>query len=50
MDGLCKSQGYEKDNVTNVNLAGAVFGIYSDKECTKLITEMPATNEKEKRR
>lgn len=46
MDGLCKSQGYEKDNVTNVNLAGAVFGIYSDKECTKLITEMPATNEK----
>lgn len=36
----------KKDNVTNVNLAGAVFGIYSDKECTKLITEMPATNEK----
>lgn len=36
----------KKDNVTNVNLTGAVFGIYSDKECTKLITEMPATNEK----
>lgn len=46
MDGLCKSQGHEKDNVTNTALAGAVFGIYSDKECTKLITKMPATNEK----
>ncbi len=36
----------KKDNVTNTALAGAVFGIYSDKECTKLITKMPATNEK----
>lgn len=36
----------KKDNVTNVALAGAVFGIYSDKECTRLIVTMPATNEK----
>lgn len=36
----------KKDQVTNVMLAGAVFGIYSDKECTKLITKMPETNEK----
>lgn len=25
-------------------LSGAVFGVYEDKECTKLITRMPATN------
>lgn len=34
------------DDATGVNLAGAVFGVYSDKGCTKLITEMPATDEK----
>ena len=28
----------------NAKLAGAVFGIYRDKECTQLITEMPATD------
>ena len=34
----------KKDQDTNVNLAGAVFGVYSDKACTKLITKMPATD------
>jgi uncharacterized surface anchored protein len=34
----------KKDQNTNVNLAGAVFGVYSDKACTKLITKMPATD------
>ena len=29
----------------NARLSGAVFGIYSDPECTKLITEMPATDQ-----
>ena len=31
-------------NHSDARLAGAVFGIYSDKDCTKLITEMPATD------
>lgn len=34
----------KKDSKTGNNLAGAVYGIYSDKDCTKLITEMPATD------
>lgn len=29
----------------NARLSGAVFGIYSDPECTKLITEMPSTDQ-----
>lgn len=29
---------------SDTKLAGAVFGIYSDKECKKLITKMPATD------
>lgn len=29
----------------NAKLSGAIFGIYSDPDCTKLITEMPATDE-----
>ena len=29
---------------SDAKLAGAVFGIYSDKDCTKLITQMPATD------
>ncbi|MFV0527647.1 MAG: SpaA isopeptide-forming pilin-related protein [Lachnospiraceae bacterium] len=41
---LAKVKIIKKDNETNVNLAGAVFGIYSDKGCTKLITKMPATD------
>ena len=34
----------KKDDTANVNLAGAVFGVYSDEACTKLITQMPATD------
>ena len=30
---------------SDAKLAGAVFGIYSDKDCTKLITQMPATDQ-----
>lgn len=32
------------DSETNVNLAGAVFGIYSDSACTQLLTKMPETD------
>lgn len=32
------------DAKSKVNLAGAVFGIYSDKGCTKLVTKMPETD------
>ena len=31
-------------NHSDAKLAGAVFGIYSDKDCTKLITQMPVTD------
>ena len=31
-------------NHSDAKLDGAVFGIYSDKDCTKLITQMPATD------
>ncbi len=41
---LAKVKVVKKDAATNVNLAGAVFGIYSDKGCTNLITQMPATD------
>lgn len=34
----------KQDATTNVKLAGAIFGIYADKGCTKLIKQMPATN------
>ena len=34
----------KKDDTADVNLAGAVFGVYSDESCTKLITQMPATD------
>ena len=34
----------KKDDTADVNLAGAVFGVYSDEACTKLITQMPATD------
>ena len=34
----------KKDSVSGKNLAGAVFGVYSDKACTNLITKMPATD------
>ena len=32
------------DSIANANLSGAVFGIYRDKDCTDLITRMPATD------
>ena len=34
----------KKDDTADVNLAGAVFSVYSDEACTKLITQMPATD------
>lgn len=34
------------DYVSNAKLAGAIFGIYRDANCTDLITTMPATNNK----
>ena len=34
----------KKDSATDVNLAGAVFGIYSDADCKNLITTMPETD------
>lgn len=36
----------KKDQDTNVDLSGAVFGIYADAACTELIMTMPATDEK----
>ena len=35
----------KKDQDTGNALAGAVYGIYSDAACTKLIAEMPATDQ-----
>ena len=34
----------KKDSAADVNLAGAVFGIYSDADCKNLITTMPETD------
>lgn len=34
----------KKDSETGNGLAGAIYGIYSDAACTKLITQMPATD------
>ena len=34
----------KKDSQTGNGLAGAVYGIYSDKDCTKRIAQMPATD------
>ena len=36
----------KKDKGSNALLAGAVYGIYADEACTKLIKKMPATNAK----
>ena len=42
---LAKVQVVKVDsNNQNAKLSGAVFGIYSDKDCTQLITKMPATD------
>lgn len=32
------------DSIANAKLSGAVFGVYRDKDCTDLITRMPATD------
>ena len=40
----CTVKIIKKDNVTGNTLEGAVYGIYSDKDCTKLIKKMPATD------
>ena len=34
----------KKDGDTGKNLAGAVYGVYSDNACTKLIVKMPPTD------
>ena len=34
----------KKDKKTNAAVAGAVYGLYSDPDCTNLIIEMPATD------
>ena len=34
----------KKDDSADVNLQGAVFGVYSDPECKNLITQMPETD------
>lgn len=36
----------KKDKDTNVDLSGAVFGVYKDEACTSLITSMPSTDTK----
>ena len=41
----CKVSIVKKDQDTENALAGAVYGIYSDPECTKLIAQMPATDQ-----
>lgn len=40
----CSVSIVKRDSETNNTLAGAVYGIYSDSACTKLIKEMPATD------
>ncbi len=42
----CKVSIVKKDQDTGNALAGAVYGIYSDPECTKLLAQMPATDQK----
>lgn len=41
----CKVSIVKKDQDTGNALAGAVYGIYSNPECTKLIAQMPATDQ-----
>ena len=36
----------KEDGSTHAKLTGAVYGVYSDEACTKLITKMPATDSK----
>ncbi len=42
---LAKVKVIKVDSTSNVRLAGAVFGIYSDEACRNLILTMPATNQ-----
>ena len=42
--GLAKVKVIKKDDASGVNLSGAVFGIYADKDCTDLIQRMPETD------
>lgn len=43
---LAKVQVVKVDSKkTDAKLSGAVFGLYSDQDCTQLITKMPATDE-----
>ena len=41
----CKVSIVKKDQDTENVLTGAVYGIYSDPDCTKLIAQMPATDQ-----
>ena len=43
---VAKVKVIKTDAQTQVNLSGAVFGVYTDKNCTELLTKMPATDEK----
>lgn len=43
---IVKVKVIKADAKTKVNLSGAVFGLYTDKGCTKLLTKMPATDAK----
>lgn len=42
---LAKVKVVKVDSVSNAKLAGAVFGIYRDADCTDLITAMPKTDQ-----
>ena len=36
----------KNDKATGNHLAGAIYGVYRDKECSDLITQMPETDKK----
>ena len=36
---------HKTDSRTHANVKGAVYGVYADRECTKLITQMPETDD-----
>nr|WP_305136075.1 SpaA isopeptide-forming pilin-related protein [uncultured Schaedlerella sp.] len=42
---LAKVKVVKVDSASNARLSGAVFGIYQDEACRKLIVTMPATNQ-----
>ena len=41
---LAKVKVIKVDSISDSRLSGAVFGVYRDKDCTDLITRMPATD------